>query len=72
MNILILGSGGREYSIGLAISKEKSHNLYFYANRNGATSNLGTNINKKTIQNLLNLQKKNNIELTIVGPEAPL
>lgn len=71
MNILILGSGGREYSIGLAISKEKSHNLYFMPG-NGATSNLGTNINIKDYTKLVEFAKKNNIELTIVGPEAPL
>jgi phosphoribosylamine--glycine ligase len=71
VNILILGSGGREYSIGLAISKEKSHNLYFMPG-NGATSNLGTNINIKDYTKLVEFAKKNNIELTIVGPEAPL
>ena len=47
MKILILGSGGREHSIGLAISKEKEqHSLYFMPG-NGGTDNLGTNINIK-------------------------
>ena len=71
MNILILGSGGREYSIGLAISKEKSHNLYFMPG-NGATSSLGTNINIKDYEKLVSFAKDNSIDLTIVGPEAPL
>ncbi len=72
MNILILGSGGREYSIGLAISKEEQqHNLFFMPG-NGATSNLGTNINIKDYEELALWAKENNIELTIVGPEAPL
>lgn len=71
MNILILGSGGREYSIGLAISKEKSHNLYFMPG-NGATSELGININIKDYTKLVEFAKKNSIDLTIVGPEAPL
>ncbi|QKF73376.1 phosphoribosylamine-glycine ligase [Aliarcobacter faecis] len=71
MNILILGSGGREYSIGLAISKEKAHNLYFMPG-NGATSNLGTNINIKDYTKLVEFAKENKIDLTIVGPEAPL
>ena len=71
MNILILGSGGREYSIGLAISKEKSHNLYFMPG-NGATSNLGTNINIKDYTKLVEFAKESSIDLTIVGPEAPL
>lgn len=71
MNILILGSGGREYSIGLAISKEKSHNLYFMPG-NGATSNLGKNINITDYEKLAIFAKENSIDLTIVGPEGPL
>jgi len=72
MNILILGSGGREYSIGLAISKEETeHNLYFMPG-NGATTQLGKNINIKDYSELSQWAKENNIELTIVGPEQPL
>ena len=66
MNILILGSGGREYSIGLAISKEKSHNLYFMPG-NGATSSLGTNINIKDYEKLVSFAKDNSIDL--IEPE---
>ena len=72
MNILILGNGGREYSIGLAISKEiEEHNIFFMPG-NGATTNLGTNINIKDYKKLAHWAKENSIELTIVGPEAPL
>ncbi len=72
MNILILGSGGREYSIGLAISKEdKKHNITFCPG-NGATDKLGSNINIKDYKELASWAKNNNIELTIVGPEQPL
>ena len=72
MNILILGSGGREYSIGLAISKEETqHNLYFMPG-NGATTQLGTNINITDYKELSLWAKDNDIELTIVGPEQPL
>ena len=71
MNILILGSGGREYSIGLAIYKENAHNLYFMPG-NGATSQLGENINIKDYNELAKWAKDNSIDLTIVGPEAPL
>ena len=72
MNILILGSGGREYSIGLAISKEEeNHNLFFMPG-NGATDNLGTNINIKDYKELALWAKENSIDLTIVGPEDPL
>jgi phosphoribosylamine--glycine ligase len=44
MNILILGSGGREYSIGLAISKEETQHNIVFCPGNGATDNIGTNI----------------------------
>ncbi|RBQ31896.1 phosphoribosylamine--glycine ligase [Arcobacter sp. FW59] len=71
MNILILGSGGREYSIGLALKKEQSHKLFFMPG-NGATSNLGTNINISDYDKLAIFAKENSIDLTIVGPEAPL
>lgn len=71
MNILILGSGGREYSIALALKKENSHKLYFMPG-NGATSDLGTNINIKDYNELAKFAKENCIDLTIVGPEAPL
>ena len=71
MNILILGSGGREYSIGLSIHKENNHELFFMPG-NGATEQLGTNINIKDYNELASWAKSNNIDLTIVGPEAPL
>ena len=72
MNILILGSGGREYSIGLALSKEEiEHNITFCPG-NGATDQLGQNINIKDYNELAVWAKENEIELTIVGPEAPL
>ncbi|MEA2017736.1 MAG: phosphoribosylamine--glycine ligase [Campylobacterota bacterium] len=72
MNILILGSGGREYSIGLSLSKEtEQHNITFCPG-NGATDQLGQNINIKDYNELAIWAKDNDIELTIVGPEAPL
>ncbi|MCK4875183.1 MAG: phosphoribosylamine--glycine ligase [Sulfurimonas sp.] len=88
MKILILGSGGREYSIARAISKEVNldssaessqgskvgeakHELFFMPG-NGATNSLGINLNIKDYNELAEYAKVNNIELTIVGPEAPL
>ncbi len=77
MKILILGSGGREYSIARAMLNEEvntdktKHELFFQPG-NGATDTLGTNINIKNYNDLADFAKENNIELTIVGPEAPL
>jgi len=72
MKILILGSGGREYSIARAISNEDEKHELFFQPGNGATNNLGTNLNIKDYHLLADFAKENEIELTIVGPEAPL
>jgi phosphoribosylamine--glycine ligase len=72
MKILILGSGAREYSIARAIKTEKENHELFFMPGNGATNNLGTNINIKDYNSLAIFAKQNKIDLTIVGPEAPL
>ena len=72
MKILILGSGGREYSIARAISNENDTHELFFQPGNGATDSLGTNINIKDYNDLADFAIQNNIDLTIVGPEAPL
>jgi phosphoribosylamine--glycine ligase len=72
MKILILGSGGREYSIARAISNEKESHELFFQPGNGATNALGTNLDIKDYNELAQYAKENEIELTIVGPEAPL
>lgn len=72
MKILILGSGGREYSIARAISNESEKHELFFMPGNGATNSLGTNLNIKDYNELAEYAKSNNIELTVVGPEAPL
>ena len=71
MKILIIGSGGREYSIALKLQESRKHELFF-APGNGATSKLGTNLNAKDYNQLAEFAKTEQIELTIVGPEAPL
>lgn len=71
MKILIIGSGGREYSIALKLQESCKHELFF-APGNGATSKLGTNLNAKDYNQLAEFAKTEQIELTIVGPEAPL
>ena len=72
MKILILGNGAREFSIGRAIKNEAQEHELFYMHGNGATHQLGTNINIKDFNQLALWAKENAIELTIVGPEAPL
>ena len=72
MNIMIIGSGGREYSIALALQKDPKVDKLYFAPGNGATDKLGENISLSEHTALADFAKTNNIDLTIVGPEAPL
>ena len=72
MKILILGNGGREYSIARAIKNEKEGHELFFQPGNGATNALGANLNIKDYNDLADYALENEIELTIVGPESPL
>lgn len=69
---MIIGSGGREFSIGRVLKQDPEvSNLYFVPG-NGATTMLGENIAIKDYEELAQFALDNTIELTIVGPEGPL
>jgi len=72
VNILIIGSGGREYSIGMALKKDENVDKLYFSPGNGATPNLGENISISDFNKLADFCEENSIDLTIVGPEAPL
>ena len=72
MKVLILGAGGREYSIGLALQKEDKVEKIYFAPGNGATDALGENLTISDFNALADFVEEQGIELTIVGPEAPL
>ncbi|AQW83260.1 phosphoribosylamine--glycine ligase [Campylobacter pinnipediorum] len=72
MKILIIGSGGREYSIALKLKEEKNIESIYFAPGNGATSRIGQNLDIKDYKDLAKFAQENKIDLTIVGPEAPL
>ena len=72
MNILIIGAGGREYSIGMALKKDKNVDRLYFAPGNGATDELGQNLTISDFDELGDFCEKNSVDLTIVGPEAPL
>ncbi len=72
MNILIVGSGGREYAIALKLKKDSRVSNIFFATGNGATKKLGKNLDIKDFEELANFAIQNCIELTIIGPEEPL
>lgn len=74
MKVLIIGSGGRENAIAWKVSKSSLVEKIYCAPGNGGTDREEKceNINIEKIDELLHFAKENNIELTIVGPEAPL
>jgi len=72
MKVLIVGSGGREYSIGYALKNDKKVDKIFYAPGNGATKAFAENLDIKDYEELAEFAENNRIDLTIVGPEAPL
>ena len=74
MNILVLGSGGREHAISWKISQSKKcRNLYIAPGNAGTElvgNNLSVNINDFKEVKLIVIEKS--IDLVIVGPEEPL
>ncbi|MBQ1408987.1 MAG: phosphoribosylamine--glycine ligase [Bacteroidales bacterium] len=74
MNILLIGSGGREHAIASKIAESKHCNKLFIAPGNAGTSQCGINVDLK-IDNFANIGKfviDNGIQMVVVGPEAPL
>lgn len=74
INVLIIGNGGREYSIALALQKDKKVKKVFFSPENpAATLFLGAgHFNYNSHDELLSCVRVNDIGLVIVGPEAPL
>ena len=74
MNILILGSGGREHALAWKIKQSPLCNKLFVVPGNAGTAAIAENINISV--NDFEAQKKfaleNNIEMIVVGPEEPL
>lgn len=77
MNILLIGSGAREHAIARAIKKSQLNPKLFCFGSNNNPGILeitnGYLVGKMNDREaILNFAKTNNIELTIIGPEAPL
>ncbi|MFL2697782.1 MAG: phosphoribosylamine--glycine ligase [Gammaproteobacteria bacterium] len=76
MKILIIGSGGREHALAWKASQSKLSAKVYVAPGNGGTacdpkiSNI--DIPAEDIESLISFSKKEEIDLTIVGPEVPL
>lgn len=75
MNVLLLGSGGRESAIARAVSQSSYCNKLFIAPGNAGTAKYGTNLPKlsgKDFSEVGRFAIDNNISLLVTGPEEPL
>jgi len=74
INILIVGSGGREHAMAWKIKQSPKLKQLFIAPGNAGTSLLGTNlqIGVSDFENLKKAVIDNHIDLVLVGPEVPL
>ena len=76
MKVLVIGSGGREHAIAWQCAKfsEVHHVFVAPGNAGSALENKVSNIeiDSEDISALIDFAKKESIDITIVGPEAPL
>lgn len=74
MNVLILGSGGREHAFAWRMRNSKYLNNLFIAPGNAGTASLGTNvaISPTDFEALKSFCLENDVDMIVVGPEDPL
>ena len=74
MNVLILGSGGREHAFAWKIAQSKQLQNLYIAPGNAGTANCGTNvaIGVNDFEAIKNLVWEKDVDLVLVGPEDPL
>jgi phosphoribosylamine--glycine ligase len=74
MNVLLIGSGGREHAIAWKLAQSKRLSKLFIAPGNPGTAQCGQNveIDVNDRKMLLEFAQQNKVELVVVGPEDPL
>lgn len=74
MNVLVLGSGGREHALAWAIAKSPRLDSLFVAPGNGGTATIAKNVplDMNDADAVIGFVRSENIDLVVVGPEAPL
>lgn len=74
MNILVIGSGGREHAIAWKLRQNPAVKRLFVAPGNAGMESVGTTVPLKAndVQGLLRFAQDNAVDLTVVGPEQPL
>lgn len=71
-NVLVYGSGGREHALAWKISQSSLLNKLFLALPNDGFKNLGEEITFSNFDDLAQKCIAQNIDLAVIGPEAPL
>ena len=74
MNILLLGSGGREHAIAFKIAQSTLCNRLFIAPGNAGTAGVGTNVDldMADFAAMGHFVLEQHVDMLVVGPEAPL
>lgn len=74
MNILLLGSGGREHALAWKIAQSERCEQLFIAPGNAGTASVGTNVplSADDFQGIGDFCLQNDINMVVVGPEDPL
>lgn len=74
MNVLVIGSGGREHALAWKLSQSTSVQEIFCAPGNAGTAQVGHNVNVNPIdsQAIIDFTAKTDVSLVVIGPEAPL
>ena len=74
MNVLLLGSGGREHALAWKIAQSKRLTRLFIAPGNAGTDDAGTNVSISAgdFEQVAEFVHSQNIHMVVVGPEAPL
>ena len=74
MKVMVIGNGGREHALAWRIAKSKRVSKVFVAPGNAGTARDHdlTNVDITDIPGLIAFVKSEKVELTVVGPEAPL
>lgn len=74
MNILLLGSGGREHALGWKIAQSEKCDKLYIAPGNAGTRKVGENIDidVNDFNGLMDFASTHGIDMIVVGPEVPL
>ncbi len=74
MNVLIVGSGGREHAIAWKLKQSKKVSKIFIAPGNPGTAKVGINVDLDVMdfKGLVDFAKGNDVGLAVIGPEDPL